>query len=310
MLRSPMRERSRTDALLVVRGLFLLLGCTSADTPAGSGADAGAPAPISEAEWLAQTAPRAGVHEVWSEACNGVRIEQDYRVAPAIQCSQRRAGDSFVYDTFDCVVGDYCETSADCTDKPGGVCRGSAGSSCAYASVPEQPCEQDAECLQLPGGRCMPGQGGGQTFCYPTGECSRTSVPAPSCVYPSLYGSACRSDSECSAAPGGRCELWLGPTTCMYNECEASCGPSARCECQDLRRCLPAECLRDADCGAGFRCEGTLDLPCGNLYPPVGYYCHAEQDECQSDADCGGQSCVFDPALSFWACRRLSCVTR
>lgn len=304
-----MRARSGTDSLRVVRGLFLVLACTSADVPAGSSAEAGAPALTSELTWLALTAPRAGVHEVWSEACNGARIEQDYRVAPAVQCSQRRVGDSFVYDTFDCVVGDYCESSADCTDKPGGVCRGSAGSSCAYASVQEQVCDEDAECSQLPGGSCRPRIGEGQTLCYPTGECNHT--PARSCSYPSLYSSGCRSDSECTAVPGGRCELLVGPTTCVYNECEDSCGPRARCECQEIRRCLPADCFSDADCGAGFRCEGTLGLPCGNLYPSVGYHCHAERDECQSDGDCGGgQGCVFDPALSFWACQPVNCVTR
>jgi hypothetical protein len=77
MLPWPMRGRPSRHSPETLRSLCLLLACTSASVgPAGVDADAGAPAPISQAEWAALTAPRTGVHEVWSEACNGVRVEQ------------------------------------------------------------------------------------------------------------------------------------------------------------------------------------------------------------------------------------------
>lgn len=293
------------DAREGVWSLFLLLACTS--TAAPSGADAGTVVLLSEAEWQALIAPRPGVHEVWSAACNGVRIGQEYRVRPALICEARRYPDS---DTIDCRIGgNYCETSADCTAKPGGVCRGSSGSSCEYASLQQQPCDQDAECTQLPEGRCMSQLAAGRRECFPTGECT-SPTPVRSCVYPSQFGNGCLQDADCAAAPGGHCRRGLA-TTCEYNECDGdSCGPTARCECQYVRTCVAADCFSDAECGAGFRCEGSLALECGNLYPPVGYHCHTERDECQSDADCGTQSCVFDPALSRWSCRTFDCLTR
>jgi len=104
----------------VVSSLFSLLACSVADGP--SVADAGPSALLSAAEWQALTAPPGGVHEVWSAACKGVRIGQEYRVMPTLFCAPRPYPDS---DTVDCRIGDYCETSADCTSKPGGVCQGS-----------------------------------------------------------------------------------------------------------------------------------------------------------------------------------------
>jgi hypothetical protein len=49
---------------------------------------------------------------------------------------------------------------------------------------------------------------------------------------------------------------------------------------------------------------------CGTISPTVGYYCRTAEDECQGDADCAGQSCVFDPDVDFWACRTSVCFTR
>jgi hypothetical protein len=300
-----MRACSTTHSLGLLWSLFLLLACPS--TKVGpAGADAGAPAPISEVEWSALTAPRVGVHEVWSEACNGVRIGQEYRVVPTVGCYPRPSTYPPTTDTRDCRLDDYCETSADCTVQPGGICRGSADSHCMYAGLEEQPCDEDAECVQLPGGSCRPRIAGGESSCYPTGECRRT--PLHSCWYPSVY-SQCQGDAECTAAPGGYCARSIR-TSCVYNECDDACGPNARCECQYVRTCVPADCFSDAECGAGFRCEGTLDVQCGNLYPPVGYHCHTARDECQSDAECGMGNCVFDPALSAWSCRTLNCLTR
>lgn len=302
-----MSARCTTHCLGLLWSLSSLLACTSAKVgPAGTETDAGARTPISEAEWSALTAPRTGVHEVWTEACNGDRIGQEYRVVPAVGCYPRRNADGVGTDTRDCRLDDYCETPADCSAQLGGVCRGLVNSFCVYPGLEQQPCEEDAECAQLPGGSCRPRIEGGGSYCYPTGECRRT--PLRSCGYRSQFD-RCQSDAECTALPGGYCGRWLS-TSCVYNECDDSCGPAARCECQYVRTCVPADCFSDAECGAGFRCAGSLALECGNLYPPVGYHCHTARDECQSDADCGLGNCVFDTALGAWSCRTFNCLTR
>jgi hypothetical protein len=95
----------------------------------------------------------------------------------------------------------------------------------------------------------------------------------------------------------------------------------ARCDCQDVRRCVEAQCFSSDDCG-GFACAASGPLECANIFPTVGYYCSSAQDECRSDDDCGaacaelktsppcGSSCVYDPAVSHWACRGAMCYTR
>lgn len=299
-----------------------LVACGRADGGgAGAGGEPGAEAAasagaggasISDAEWLELTGPQPGVHEVYDAACDGERIAQEYRIIPPVGCALRRDDDGTFTPTLtrDCAVADYCVSAGDCTEQPGGVCRGNPYASCDYPGLDgEAPCERDTDCDALPGGSCTPRLEGGGERCYPTGECSIT--PMQGCAYPAL-GQACTSDADCSVAPGGSCRRTLAFTECAYNECDGAddCGPAARCECQGVRRCVPASCFADTDCAAGYRCEGSLALQCGNLNPVAGYHCHAAVDECQGDADCNGDSCVFDPDVARWACRDVRCFDR
>ena len=280
-----------------------------ADNPAGGAAGARA-ATLTDAEWQALTAPQPGVHEVYDAACEGQPISQDYRIVPGIGCAVRRDENGVYTPTRDCDIIDYCTTAADCSTQARGVCVGHASSSCQYENVEVgAPCERDADCTALPGGTCAVQIAGGEQFCYPTGEC--ISTPMQGCSYPALSQS-CAVDADCSAAPGGSCRHTIAPSECAYNECDTAsdCGPAARCECLGVRQCIPSDCFADTDCQAGYRCEPTPALVCGNLIPIAGYNCHAPDDECQSDADCDNLSCVFDPAVSHWACRDTVCYTR
>jgi hypothetical protein len=293
---------------------LLLIACARAENaPGPEGGTAGAPGgagSLSEAEWLAQTGPQPGEHEVYDAACGGERIPQDYRITPRVGCAVRRDENGTATTTRDCVVEDYCSSSADCTAQPGGVCSGGASASCEYAGVDlYTDCDSDDDCDALQGGSCAARIEGGGELCYPTGECRTT--PLQGCAYP-VASQPCASDADCTAAPGGSCRRSIHFTECTYNECEdtSDCRPGARCECFGVRSCIRADCFADADCGAGYRCEPSLALQCGNLEPPVGYHCHAANDECQGDTDCDGPSCVFDPAVSRWACREIGCLTR
>ena len=293
-----------------------LLACaqtsgTAPDASAGSGGVAGGAgtAALSEAEWRALTGPQPGEHDVYGAACADEPISQDYRIVPPVACIERRDNGRSTL-IRDCSVADYCTTAADCTAQPRGVCTGSAYDACEYADVEEgAPCTRDSECNAMPDGACTPRIEGGGQLCYPTGECLIT--PMQGCTYPAL-NQPCSMDADCGAAPGGSCRRTISFTQCAYNECDTSsdCGSAARCECFGVRQCIPASCFADSDCDEGYRCEATLALVCGNLQSPVGYQCHAANDECQSDVDCGNLSCVFDPSVSRWACRDIFCLTR
>jgi hypothetical protein len=280
---------------------------------AGTGEDTVASgAALSEAEWQRLTGPQPGVHEVYDQACEGERIAQEYRIVPSVECAWRRDEGGMLAPAFilDCEVGDYCSSAADCTEQPGGVCRGNASSRCEYPGIDlSAACERDADCNAAPGGLCAGNVSGAALLCFPTGEC-RTSADAV-CAYPSL-SQPCERDADCTAAPGGACRLELSFSECAYNECDDAddCGPAARCECLGVRRCVPANCFADSDCAAGYPCAPTLALQCGNLNPTAGYYCHGASDECQSDSDCAGLSCVFDAAVERWACRDITCFDR
>jgi hypothetical protein len=250
------------------------------------------------------------MHEVYDAACDGQRISQDYRIVPGVGCAVRRDEAGVVTDTRDCDVIDYCSTSAECSLEARGVCVGHGYATCEYANVEAgAACEGDADCAALPGGACLSPIEGGGRLCYPTGECRTT--PLHACWYPAL-SQLCAADADCGAGPGGSCRRMILSAECAYHECDtpSDCGPGARCECFGVRQCVPADCFADTDCDAGYRCEPTLALQCGNLRSPVGYHCHASNDECQSDADCDNLSCVFDPDVSHWTCRDVSCLTR
>jgi hypothetical protein len=156
------------------------------------------------------------------------------------------------------------------------------------SSTPEarQPCSEDAECTAAANGQCRPPLG--------------TAEPAV-CAYAGIdRGEGCNSDAECTVLPDGRCNETIFGLECRYNECaiDADCAPGFRCNCSDVARCLPAECSGDSDCTPGFACAALPPLECGNVRPPVGYYCHGPADQCQSGAN--GVPCSFDPARGAW----------
>src|ERR1043166_8040050 len=64
--------------------IALLLAC-SKERLEGNAADAGLPL-LSEEEWRAATAPRPGPHEIWTAACNGSRVGQEYVLNPSVVC--------------------------------------------------------------------------------------------------------------------------------------------------------------------------------------------------------------------------------
>jgi hypothetical protein len=308
---------------------FLLFGCASFEGGAGAaGAGGGGGAgevptggapytgqgpivgddAISEGEWLAQTGLQPGVHEVYDAACDGERISQDYRIRPSVGCAVRRDERGIVTRTRDCTVEDYCANADDCSAQRGGVCIGRASSYCEYPAMDRgAACERDSDCSALTGGSCSGQIAGGEEFCYPTGECRID--PIQSCSYPSAFRQPCESDADCTAGPGGACWRVISYPECAYNECDdaSDCGPAARCECIGVRRCIPASCFSDSDCTTGYRCELSFALQCGFIAPPEGYRCHGADDECQDDSGCEGRTCVFDPAVSHWACRDINC---
>jgi hypothetical protein len=282
-----------------------LLACAQ-EKPQETAADAGVRL-LSEEEWRAATTPLSVPHEIWTAACNGSRVDQEYLWLPSSGCYPRYDADNKPLPY--CVLVASCQSSADCTAQPNGVCEGRPSSRCIYPGDDRgKSCEQDSECTFRPGGTCRPTLGAGDTTCIPTGECQ--TIPLYSCGYPA-FSEDCHSDADCTAAPGGTCQLSVAGQ-CRYNECQvdSDCGPMARCDCQEVNRCVEAQCFSADDCG-GFACDASLALMCGNIYPPVGYYCRSAQDECRGNDDCAGnRSCVYDPAVSHWACSSDVCYTR
>jgi hypothetical protein len=282
--------------------IALLLACAKEKSERNA-PDAGTPL-LSEEEWLAAITPRSVPHEIWTAACDGARVGQEYPWIPSFACYPKYDANNIASP---CVLVASCQSSADCTAQPNGICRGRPSNECIYPGNDQgKSCEQDSECTFRPGGKCRPSIGGGDTSCIPTGECQ--TIPVYACGYP--LDAVCHSDADCMAAPGGTCKLSIAGE-CLYNECQSDsdCGPRARCDCQEVRRCLEAQCYSADDCG-GFACDASPPLVCGNIYPPIGYYCRSEQDECRSGDDCvGDRRCVYDPGVSHWRCGD-DCITR
>ena len=285
--------------------IALLLACAQ-EKPESNAADAGTPL-LSEEEWHAATTPRSVPHEIWTAACDGARVGQEYLWSPSVGCYPKYDASNIAFHS--CVLVASCQTSTDCTAQPNGICEGRPSNRCIYPGDDRgKSCEQDSECTFRPGGSCRPMLGAGDKTCIPTGECQV--IPSYGCAYP-LFSEDCQSDADCTAAPGGTCKLSIAGK-CLYNECQvdSDCGPMARCDCQDVRRCMAAQCFSADDCG-GLACDASRALMCGNINRPVGYYCRSAQDECRDDDDCVGNSlCVYDPAVSHWACHSVSCLTR
>jgi hypothetical protein len=95
----------------------------------------------------------------------------------------------------------------------------------------------------------------------------------------------------------------------------ADCPAGAACVCAPMgggagssgspSACVTSGCRTDADCASGF-CSPSYAGGCNG---PVGFFCHAGNDECGNDTDCvyDGHApfraaCVYSAANGHWAC--------
>jgi len=179
--------------------------------------------------------------------------------------------------------------------------------------MPPYPCADEMDCL----GMCVPDE----TECLSDADCPegmycqmRWDLDA-ACCPPNAF-----CDETLPPCGGGVCvadDPWPYP----YCESDADCAADEYCAAQPwmylpvgVGICQPrgVECVSDADCGEGMRCEidWTLcpepecpdDLPCEPFTPSCGGVCVADpQPECWSDADCGvGLVCRI-------ACEQVDC---
>jgi hypothetical protein len=92
-------------------------------------------------------------------------------------------------------------------------------------------------------------------------------------------GNECLLDTDC---PGEHdyCEWGLCQHGCVSDD---ECGSGQVCFCEEpVGRCVSATCQSDADCSPDYPCTGTFG---GNW---AGFACQDPEDECQTDAACGG----------------------
>ena len=252
---------------------------------------------ISEDDWQAMIAPRAGVHAVDDRAssrCQPTAIGQDYAVSPIVLCHLLS---DYTNPVYACSVAPYCTRHDECRDYPRGSCRGQPRGQCAYPGTVQVPCASDADCTAAPDGVCPP-NGDDSTACYPTGRCD-----PPGRRFCGYASQACTSDAECTGAPGGHCSKLILFTQCQYQICmtDADCEAGTRCLCDDVSNaCIPADCQADSDCGAGHQC-----LLLSNCFGSA-YHCSTDLDSCHRDTDCGtGQLCRFTDAR--WQCQPALC---
>jgi hypothetical protein len=125
---------------------------------------------------------------------------------------------------------------------------------------------------------------------------------------PSLLGSGCQSDDQCTLSPYGYCVFDETLPTCVYGcRTDDECDSSQLCLCSEGGGiCVPALCHTDAECGPENRCVAYEE--CGDTR----FTCESPSDECRADAECpAGESCVgqLGPAgASYRECKEAACV--
>ena len=105
--------------------------------------------------------------------------------------------------------------------------------------------------------------------------------------------SQCDADDDCRSLHYGYCDFSGGnaiPT------CKAGCAMDSECSsgicaCSSTGpgHCTAAGCVTDADCGSNSLCALTFGI-CG----PGSFQCTTPQDQCITNADCGGGTCTFN----------------
>jgi hypothetical protein len=160
--------------------------------------------------------------------------------------------------------------------------------------LPGNPCTVDSDCTAGMDGVCL---------CYP--DICSASVPPPNTGQDSGVTDPCYQD-------GGLTGLYTG-TVCSYDECrvDSDCGQRVPCYCRDPNIfgepnvCLPAsKCALDSDCSPPGFCSPSY---VANQSPPLGFFCHTQDDTCVDDSDCAsfgpyGASCQFDTTSDIWHC--------
>ncbi|NUP11277.1 MAG: ferritin-like domain-containing protein [Polyangiaceae bacterium] len=131
---------------------------------------------------------------------------------------------------------------------------------------------------------------------------------------------SCKSDSECTEHPHGKCVHQTGaPMRATYCNCDYSCASDADCAkdevcvCGDTSgqkqsKCAKAACKTDADCPSG---TCALSAYFNGCHTALQLACKSDTDACKADADCtGGTHCVFasDGKTESWQCRGMGCV--
>ncbi|MFO0612965.1 MAG: ferritin-like domain-containing protein [Polyangiaceae bacterium] len=143
-----------------------------------------------------------------------------------------------------------------------------------------------------------------------------TTISTPSCKGTEQYRD-CTKDSDCSAAPHGKCTSWLGQVgegcSCSYAcETDADCAsqPDTVCVCKDAANmsestCVRARCKADDECTSGLCGVSRYDNGCGVTLELA---CKTLNDDCASEKDCKPfQSCAVG-AKESWTCMSAGCV--
>jgi hypothetical protein len=138
-------------------------------------------------------------------------------------------------------------------------------------------------------------------------EVCESSVPRPDPVMPTpnappLPGyTGCASDADCAALSYGFCAPFsAGLPPRIFLTCQegcvtdSDCAESQLCLCgSPVGTCVTATCRSDAECGEGRCAASTVSGGCS--FDSVRFDCQTPDDECASDADCGGnlKDCNF-----------------
>jgi hypothetical protein len=178
--------------------------------------------------------------------------------------------------------------------------------------------------------------------------------PAPACC-PAQRGPAppgqpfpptCKSDSDCTAGPNGRCfpfQGLIGPGGCSYDECfvDSQCGSKIPCLCRTsstddtANQCdVKGNCAVDSDCGQGGYCSpspqigqyGPYQTTVNTCWGSRPYFCHTASDQCNNDSDCASLdagtnlgnprppwasppwACAYNTQDSRWECTMAVCL--
>jgi hypothetical protein len=110
--------------------------------------------------------------------------------------------------------------------------------------------------------------------------------------------------AACSPQPSAECVV------------DADCGAGRACVCSQAtvvsNVCVSAECKVDADCGNGLCLLGLGSLPSASCQSAgkLGLYCARGGSLCQDGGDCpgNGRACVYMPSSDRFECGAFSCL--